>query len=104
MPALGRTVPTRRRRGLPGGLKQMVEACAGISALADFSRNGLFLEHGYQQIPLGSKVPIAPAPHIPWAQPYYRRPRALFFAMLDFSDIAQIAQLRRELDCDPASC
>ena len=87
--------------GLPGSLNEMVEAGYGIPALTDFTRSGLNVEHGYERLLLGSQIPVAPGPHIPWAKPYFKPPRILIFHMINLGDTYEVAQLVRELDCDP---
>ncbi len=88
---------------VPGDVPEMMHACKDIPALQSFSRNGyLSIECGYQAILLGSKIPIAPAPHVPWAAPYGKKLRVLAITMFGNapSDTAQLAQVARELDCD----
>ena len=89
---------------VPGDVPEMMAACKDIPALYNFSRNGyLSIECGYQAILFGSKVPIAPAAHIPWARPYGKGPLKVL-AICSFgngpADTAQICQVARELDCD----
>jgi len=89
---------------VPGDVPAMMAACKDIPALYSFSRNGyLSIECGYQAILLGSKIPLAPAPHIPWAKPYAKGPlKVLAFTMFGNApaDTIQLAQLARELDSD----
>ena len=87
-----------------GDVPAMMAACKNMPALYSFSRNGyLSIECGYQAILLGSKVPLAPAPHVPWARPYAKGPlKVLTFTMFGNApaDTIQLAQLARELDCE----
>ena len=89
---------------VPGDVPEMMAACRDIPALYNFSRNGyLSIECGYQAILLGSRIPIAPAPHVPWARPYAKgKLRVLTICMFGNSpaDVEQVAQVSRELDCD----
>jgi len=89
---------------VPGDVPEMMAACRDIPELYSFSRNGyLSIECGYQAILLGSRIPIAPAPHVPWAKPYAKGPvKVLAICMFGNSpaDTVQVAQLARELDCD----
>jgi len=88
---------------VPGDVPEMMGACKDIPALQAFSRSGyLSIECGYQAILLGSKIPIAPAPHVPWARPYGKKLRVLAITMFGNApaDTAQVAQVARELDCD----
>ena len=89
---------------VPGDVPAMVAACRNEPNLQTFCRNGyLAIESGYQAILFGSRVPVAPAPNVPWAKPYARGPIRLLI-ITSFgnapTDIAQLAQVTRELDCD----
>ena len=89
---------------VPDDVPQMMAACKDVPALFSFSRNGyLSIECGYQAILFGSKVPVAPAAHIDWARPYAKGPLKVL-TICSFgnspSDVAQLAQISRELDCD----
>ena len=89
---------------VPGDVPEMMAACKDIPALYNFSRSGyLSVECGYQAILFGSKVPIAPSAHIPWARPYGEGPLKVL-AVCTFAnapgDAGQLAQVARELDCD----
>ncbi len=89
---------------VPGDVPAMMAACKDTPALYNFSRSGyLSIECGYQAILFGPQVPIAPAPHIPWAKPYAQGPlKVLAICMFGNApaDTAQLAQISRELDCD----
>lgn len=88
---------------VPGDVPEMMNACKDIPSLYSFSRSGyLSIECGYQAILLGSKMPIGPAPHVPWATPYGKKLRVLTITMVGNApaDTAQLAQVARELDCD----
>ena len=66
---------------VPGDVPEMMAACQNIPELHEFSRDGyLSIECGYQAILLGSRIPIAPAPHIPWPKPYLTRARRVGYA------------------------
>ena len=89
---------------VPGDVPEMMAACKNIPSLYNFSRSGyLSIECGYQAILFGSKVPIAPAPNIPWAKPYAKGPLKIL-AITSFgngpTDTAEFCQVARELDCD----
>lgn len=95
--------PSETNWQVPGDVPEMMAACQDIPALYNFSRSGAVLMWGYQAILLGSKIPIAPAPHIPWAKPYAKGPlKVLVFTMFGTGppDTVQLAQVARELDCD----
>ena len=88
---------------VPGDIPEMMAACKDIPALYSFARNSEWLDCGYQAVLLGNKLPIGPAPHIPWARPYAKGPLKVL-AICSFAgdpgDAAQLAQVARELDCD----
>ncbi len=103
-PAVSAPPPGSLVWNVPGDVPEMMAACKDIPALYSFSRDGYkSIECGYQAILFGSKVPIAPAPHIPWAKPYAKGPLKIL-AICSFgnspADTRQLAQLSRELDCD----
>ena len=88
---------------VPGDVPEMMAACKDLPALYNFSRSGDTIMWGWQAILFGSKVPIAPAPHIDWARPYAKGPLKVL-AICSFAnapgDAGQLAQIARELDCD----
>lgn len=86
--------------GLSGSRNEMIESCADKPALADFARNGVWVENGMEVLLLDSQIPIAPAPHIPWARPWHKPPKILIIHAYAFADTLQTAQVVRELDCD----
>ncbi|MET0387713.1 MAG: beta-galactosidase trimerization domain-containing protein, partial [Polyangiales bacterium] len=52
---------------------------------------------------LGSRIPVAPAPHVPWAKPYARGPIKLLIISTFGNapiDVDQLAQTTRELQTD----
>lgn len=89
---------------VPGDMREMAAACRNVPDLQTFMRNGyLAVECGNQAVLFGKKVPVAPAPHVPWAKPYARgRIKMLIICSVGNApiDIAQLAQLTREMDVD----
>lgn len=89
---------------VPGDPAELERACTGRRGLETFGQSGfLGIESGYQALLLGSKLPIAPAPHIPWAKPYVRGPIKLLIVTTfgnAWADVEQLAQVTRELQAD----
>lgn len=89
---------------VPGDTPEWIAATKDIPALEALSRNKyLSIMGGYQAILKGSRIPIAPASHVPWAKPYARGPvKVLAITMFGIGkvDTRQIAQVARELDSD----
>lgn len=89
---------------VPGDTPEWIAATKDIPALEALSRNKyLSIMGGYQAILKGSRIPIAPASHVPWAKPYARGPvkvLAITAAGIAKVDTRQIAQVARELDSD----
>lgn len=91
---------------VPGDPAELAAACSGRRGLETFCQNGyLGIESGYQAVLLGSKLPVAPAAHVPWATPYARGPIKLliittFGNASTGTDVEQLAQVTRELQVD----
>ena len=89
---------------VPGDVSELQRAGTGRRGLESFRHNGyLGIESGYQAILLGSKLPIGPAAHVPWARPYARGPIKVLI-VTSFgnaaADVQQLAQVARELQVD----
>ena len=89
---------------LPGDPEELQRACSGRPGLETFGQDGYFgIECGYQPLLLGSRVPVAPAPHVAWAKPYARGPIKLLIITTfgnAYADVDELAQVTRELDLD----
>lgn len=89
---------------VPGDPEELQRACTGKPGLETFGQNGyLGIECGYQAALLGSRLPVAPAPHVPWAKPYARGPIKLLIITTfgnAYADVDELAQVTRELDLD----
>ncbi|HET8933274.1 MAG TPA: beta-galactosidase [Polyangiales bacterium] len=91
---------------VPGDPAELQQACGRRRGLETFCQSGyLGIESGYQAALLGSKLPVAPAAHVPWAKPYARGPIKLliittFANASTGSDVEQLAQVTRELQVD----
>jgi hypothetical protein len=89
---------------VPGDPEELQRASAGRRGLETFGQSGyLGIESGYQAVLLGSRIPVAPAAHVPWAKPYARG-RFKLLIITTFgnaaADVAELAQVTRELDVD----
>jgi|GEM_PF-2562964 len=89
---------------VPGDPEELQRACTGRPGLETFGQNGyLGIECGYQAALLGSRLPVAPAAHVPWAKPYARGPIKLLIVTSfgnSYADVDELAQVTRELDLD----
>lgn len=88
---------------VPGDVQELSAACSTRPGLETFGQNGQVIECGYQGALLGDRLPIGPAPHVPWAKPYARgRIKLLIVTSFACSpaDVEQLAQAVRALDVD----
>jgi hypothetical protein len=89
---------------VPGDVEELTRACSGVRGLETFGQNGyLGIECGYQAVLLGSRLPVAPAAHVPWAVPYARGPIKLLIITTfgnATADVEELAHVTRELDVD----
>lgn len=88
---------------VPGDVPELMSATRDIPSLYNFGTSGATIMNGYQTVLLGDGLPVASAPHTPWAKPYAKgklRVLALVSVGHGYADPAQVAQVCRELDCE----